>query len=101
VARSRDGGRHLVERAATKVIHRGVVCVNGVGCGLNDSRALLDLTATAVDPRTGTAASAYNVDPDANFLTVAAGYTTAGELPKPKPRKPAHDRGPRRHHGDR
>src|SRR3954470_21097726 len=43
VARSRDGGRHLAERAATKVIHRGVVCVNGVGCGLNDTRALLDL----------------------------------------------------------
>jgi hypothetical protein len=98
VARSRDGGKHLFERAATKVIHRGVVCVNGVGCGLNDTRALLDLTATAFDPATGIAASAYNVDPDASFLTVASAYTATGELNKPKPRKPR--RRPPRRHGD-
>jgi hypothetical protein len=101
VARSRDGGRHLAARAATKVIHRGAVCVNGVGCGLNDTRALLDLTSTAFDRATGTAASAYNVEPDGNFFTVAAGYTKAGEPARPKPRKPAHHRGPRRHHDDR
>jgi hypothetical protein len=98
VVRSRDGGKHLVQRAATRVIHRGVVCVNGVGCGLNDTRALLDLTATAFDPATGIASSAYNVDPDANILTVAAAYTTTGELRKPKPK--TRKRPPRRHHGD-
>jgi hypothetical protein len=103
VARSRDGGKHLAERATTRVIHRGVVCVNGVACGLNDSRALLDLTSTAVDPRTGTASSSYNVDPDANFLTVAAAYSTSGELKKPKPkREPRKHRRPSRpRHGDR
>jgi hypothetical protein len=101
VARSRDGGRHLAERAATKVIHRGVVCVNGVGCGLNDTRALLDLTSTAFDRATGTAAAAYNVDPDGNFFTVAAAYTTSGELKKPKPKRGPRKRPPRRHHGDR
>ena len=92
VTRSRDGGKHLVQRAASRVIHRGVVCVNGVGCGVNDSRALLDLTATAVDPATGISSSAHNVDPGANLLTVAAAYTTSGELrkPKPKPRKRQH-----------
>jgi len=102
VARSRDGGKHLVERAATKVIHRGVVCVDGVGCGLNDTRALLDLTATTVDPATGIASSSYNVDPDANILTVAAAYTTSGEMKKPKPgaRKKKPRKRPPRRHGD-
>ena len=102
VARSRDGGKHMLERAVTKVIHRGVVCVNGVGCGLNDTRALLDLTSTAFDPRTGTAASAYDVDPDANFLAVASAYAATGELKKPKrgakPKKPR--KRPTRPHGD-
>ena len=78
------------------MIHRGAVCVNGVGCGLNDSRALLDLTATALDPATGTASAAYTADPDANFFTVASGYTTFGELPKKK-KKPAKHRPTRRH----
>jgi hypothetical protein len=101
VARSRDGGKHLVQRAATRVIHRGAVCVNGTGCGLNDSRALLDLTATALDARIGTASSAYTTDPDADFLKVAAGYTTSGELRKATPAK-SHQRTQRRHrHADR
>jgi hypothetical protein len=85
VARSVDGGKHLVQRTATRVIHRGAVCVNGVGCGLNDSRALLDLSATALDPATGIASSAYTTDPDANFFTVAAGYSTSRDL-RPKHR---------------
>jgi hypothetical protein len=80
VARSRDSGKHLVQRAATRVMHRGVVCVNGVGCGLNDTRALLDLTATAMDPRTGTASASYTTDPEAQFFKVAAAYVTAGDL---------------------
>ena len=43
----------------------------------------------------------YNVDPDANFLTVASAYTTTGELkkPKPKPKKPR--KRPPRPHDDR
>jgi hypothetical protein len=94
VARSRDGGKHLVRRASTKVIHRGVVCVNGDACGLNDTRALLDLTSSAFDPARGIAASAFNVDPAANFFTVAAAYATSGELPKPKPKPP---KKPRKH----
>jgi hypothetical protein len=72
---------------------------------LNDSRALLDLTATALDARIGTASSAYTTDPDADFLRVAAGYTTSGELRKATPAKPHHprkQRRPRRHrHADR
>ena len=106
VARSRDSGKHLAQRAVTRVIHRGAVCVNGTGCGLNDSRALLDLTATALDPATGIAGSAYTTDPDAAFFRVASGYTTAGELRKKPPPKPHHPRTrhrrPHRHrHTDR
>ena len=101
VARSRDAGKHLALRAATKVIHRGVVCVNGVGCGLNDTRGLLDLTSSAFDPARGIAASAYTVDPDAQLLTVAAAHTTAGELPKPKPHKKPRKRPHRPHRPDR
>src|SRR4051812_50184295 len=101
VSRSRGGGKHLVQRAVSPVIHRGVVCVNGVGCGLNDTRALLDLTATAFDGRTGIASTAYTTDPDAAFLKVASAYVTASELRKPKPKPRKHRRPPHRHHEDR
>jgi hypothetical protein len=62
-ARSADGGRSFVTSVATGVIHTGVLCPNGGGCGTYaGDRNLLDDFGVQINPVTGLASVIFSND---------------------------------------
>jgi hypothetical protein len=53
VASSSDDGRVFSVAAATSTVHSGVLCTQGDGCSIANSRDLYDDFGAAINPRTG------------------------------------------------
>lgn len=82
VASSTDGGEHFTQQAVTGPVHTGVLCTQGDGCAIPDSRNLLDDFGAATSPVTGLVSVAYTSDqPTGAQNTAFTGYTS--ELASP------------------
>jgi hypothetical protein len=77
VAQSTNYGHSFNLSTATPIVHTGVLCTQGDGCSIANSRDLYDDFGTAISPVTGTMSTAYTSDqPTSTNQADFTGYTT-------------------------
>lgn len=78
VASSKDSGRSFTLSTATGTVHTGVLCTEGDGCSITNSRNLYDDFGAAIDQATGTLSIAYTSDqPGGQNADDFTGYATS------------------------
>jgi len=100
-ARSSDFGRTWTQSTVSHVLHTGVLCYNGSGCGqYTGDRNLLDDFGLAISPKSGTAAITFDNDQPAGLagkthtdfaaeLAAAGGTTSTISTPNTASGRPA------------